>query len=126
MAVGVRTRLRGAGTTSNRRAGSPGDFWRRQRLLRDAPARRLQREGPTRTQFPSAPARMAPSTSRRRPTWMNEKSLSFAKKGNQAMVTLLPIKKISSAGAASRQRSLQQVTTVNTHAPYVIIGERMA
>jgi hypothetical protein len=42
------------------------------------------------------------------------------------MVTLLPIKKISSAGAASRQRSLQQVTTVNTHAPYVIIGERMA
>src|SRR4029077_7235825 len=62
MAAGVRTALRGAGTASDHRAGSPGDFWRRQRLLRDAPARRLQREGPTRTQFPPAPARMAPGT----------------------------------------------------------------
>src|SRR5580704_2670354 len=62
MAVCVRTRLRGAGTASNHRPGSPGDFWRRQRLLREAPARRLQREGPTRTQFPPAPARMAPGT----------------------------------------------------------------
>jgi hypothetical protein len=42
------------------------------------------------------------------------------------MVTPSPIKKISSAGAASRQRSLQQVTTGNAHAPCVIIGERMA
>src|SRR4029077_10101062 len=80
MAAGVRTRLRGAGTASDHRAGSSGDFWRRQRLLRDAPARRLQREGPTRTQFPSAPARMAPSTTRPRRTWMNEKSLNFAKR----------------------------------------------
>ena len=64
-------RLRGAGTASNHRAGSPGDFWRRQRLLRDAPAGRLQREGPTRTQFPPAPARMAPGTSGPNATWMS-------------------------------------------------------
>src|SRR5260221_631145 len=63
MAAGVGTRLRGAGTASNHRAGSSGDFWRRQRLLRDAPARRLQREGPTRTQFPPAAARIAPGDS---------------------------------------------------------------
>ena len=54
-----------------RASGSPGDFWRRQRLFRDAPARRLQREGPTRTQLPPAPARMAPGASGPSATWMS-------------------------------------------------------
>jgi hypothetical protein len=44
MAAGVRTRLRGAGTASNHRAGSSGDFWSRQRLLRDASVGRIERE----------------------------------------------------------------------------------
>src|SRR5215469_11753312 len=63
MAAGVRTCLPCAGTASNHRAGRSGDFWRRQRLLRDVPAWRLQREGPTRTEFPPASARMAPGVS---------------------------------------------------------------
>src|SRR5437660_11118665 len=86
MAAGVRTRLRGAGTASNHRAGRSCDFRRRQRLLRDAPARRLQRESPTRTQFPPASARVAPSTSGPGLTWMNEKSLNFEKKGQMLKI----------------------------------------
>jgi len=42
----------------------------------------LQREGPTRTQFPPASARMAPGTSGPGLTGMNEISPNFAKKGN--------------------------------------------
>src|SRR5438309_3300353 len=85
MAAGVGTRLRGAGTASNHRAGSSGDFWRRQRLLRDAPARRLQREGPTRTQFPPAPARMASGTSGPNATWRasTEEDSSMSKNTTQ-------------------------------------------
>src|SRR5215469_13927051 len=84
MAAGVRTRLRGAGADSNHRTGSSGDFWRGQRLLRHAPARRLQREGPTRTQFSPASARVAPITSSPGITRMNE--IELAKKAPDAFL----------------------------------------
>src|SRR5690348_8164191 len=76
MAAGVRGRLRGTGADSHHRAGSSGEFWRRQRLLRHAPAWRLQRKGPTRTQFPPASARVAPITGSSCLTRMNEIELT--------------------------------------------------